>query len=109
MDIEAFLNRIKCSKADLLRQLGLDPKSSLISSYIAGRANPSHDICCKLIDCGITAQELFGDELGSMLVKNSLSFSRSSEFQEGLQVAQKPMTRDEVIALFKSMKEKGEI
>ena len=90
MDIEAFLNRTKRSKADLLRDLGRDPKSSLISSYIAGRAYPPHDVMLKLIELGITAQELFGEEIGNKLVQNSApsippELSNDPDFQKGLQ------------------------
>lgn len=76
--IEDFIDRLNFSKADLLRGLDRDPKSSVISSYIKGRSNPSYEICCKLINLGITAQELFGDELGAELVKNSLKMQNSN-------------------------------
>ena len=49
----------------------MDPKSSLLSSYEKGRSNPSYEVCEKLIEKGVTAQELFGKELGSKLIDNS--------------------------------------
>ena len=41
--------------------LGLDPKSSLISAYQSGRSNPSYEICSKLLLCGMSPKELFGE------------------------------------------------
>jgi hypothetical protein len=60
---EKFLARTKRTKADLLRDLDLDPKSSLISAYVSGRAMPSYEMCVKLLDCGMTVEELFGPEI----------------------------------------------
>ena len=83
-------------KADLCRVFGLDPKSSLMSSYEKGRSDPSYDKCEKLIRLGITAQELFGEELGKILIENSLEqtpgvippeIANDPEFQAGLQKA----------------------
>ena len=60
MDIDAFLKRTNLTKADLLRELGRYPKSSLISSYIAGRAFPPYDVCLKLVSLGITPRGCSG-------------------------------------------------
>lgn len=92
MDIDSFLNRTNKRKADLLRDLGMNPKSSLISAYISGASNPSYDVMLKLIELGITAQELFGEEIGSKLVQNSApsippELSNDPDFQKGLQQA----------------------
>ena len=66
-------------------------------------SRPSFNDIIRLLQKGASVKTLFGVER-----KNS-NLTDDQKFQEGLQVAQKPMTRDEVIALFKSMKEKGEI
>lgn len=58
-----FLLRTGMSKADLLRNLGLDPKSSLIAAYASGRATPSYDMCVRLLHHGMTIEELFGPEI----------------------------------------------
>lgn len=73
VDIKSFIERLEMRKADLCRALGMDPQSSLMSSYEKGRSDPSYDKCEKLIRLGITAQELFGEELGTELLDNSLS------------------------------------
>lgn len=59
------------SKAELMRKLGRDPKSSLVAAYIAGRSRPSFDIIDKLIELGITAEELLGKRLAEILLRNS--------------------------------------
>lgn len=69
MDIEAFLNRTGRSKADLLRELGMDPKSSLISSYIKNRSNPSFEVAVKLLKLGMTIKEMFGEEIDAAIRK----------------------------------------
>lgn len=66
VDIESFLSRKGMSKADLCREIGKDPKSSLLSSYEKGRSNPSFEICFKLLSIGMTVEELFGIEYAKM-------------------------------------------
>lgn len=78
VDIKTFIERKGMRKADLCRVFGLDPKSSLMSSYEKGRSDPSYDKCEKLIRLGITAQELFGEELGKILIENSLEQTPSA-------------------------------
>lgn len=117
MDIEAFLNRTNRTKADLLRELGRDPKSSLIASYIAGRAYPPYDVCVKLLRLGITPKELFGEEIDELIRAYYLKSSdpqvpskfESNGFKEGALLASQPMTKDEIVAMLLEMKAKGEI
>ena len=63
IEIERFLLRTNQSKADLLRALGEDPKSSLLSAYASGRSKPSFEMCKKLLLQGMSISELFGDEV----------------------------------------------
>lgn len=58
--IESFLNRKGMSKADLCRAFNIDSKSSIFSSYEKGRAYPSYETCLKLLEMGMTVEELFG-------------------------------------------------
>ena len=67
MDVESFLNRTGWSKADLLRELGMDPKSSLISSYIKNRSKPSFEVAEKLLKLGMTIKEMFGEEIDEII------------------------------------------
>jgi len=93
VDIKTFIERKGMRKADLCRALGIDSTSSLMSSYEKGRSDPSYDKCEKLIRLGITVQELFGEELGNLLLENSLQvkpqnpppdFVSDPKFQEGV-------------------------
>lgn len=61
--IEEFLARTGRTKADVLRALGEDPKSSLLSAYSSGRSKPSFDMCQRLLLNGMTIAELFGEEV----------------------------------------------
>ena len=45
--------------------------TSLVGNWNSGKAVPSYEKIARLIEIGMTAQELFGDELGDLLVKNS--------------------------------------
>lgn len=68
---EKYLTRVNKTKADLLRSLGLDPKSSLINAYIKGRATPSYEMCSQLLKNGMTVEELFGDEIWDIAKQNA--------------------------------------
>ena len=57
------MTRTGRTKADLLRALGEDPKSSLLSAYASGRSKPSFDMCQRLLVNGMTISELFGEEV----------------------------------------------
>ena len=113
MDVKSFLDRTNRSKADLLRELGLDPKSSLISSYIAGRSNPSFEVSVKLLQLGMTPLELFGEEIDKKLrayYSRSLPHSvENTGFKEGMDMANKPLTRAEAIELFNELQAKKTI
>jgi predicted transcriptional regulator len=63
VDLDSFLTRTNRTKAGLLRELGMDPKSSLLSSYEKGRSNPSFEVVEKLIMLGMTPLEIFGKEI----------------------------------------------
>ena len=67
MDIKSFLDRTNLTKADVLRKLGRDPKSSLLSAYQSGASLPSFDMALKLLKLGMTPKELFGEEIDEIL------------------------------------------
>ena len=69
IDVKSFLYRKGMRKADLYRELGMDPKSSLLSSYEKGRSNPSYEVCDKLLRLGMTVEELYGIEYAKMHFK----------------------------------------
>ena len=74
IDLKSYLNRTGFSKADLCRKLGLDAKSSLLSSYEKGRSDPSYDMCVKLLQLGMTVEELFGKPYLSSVAETHQAF-----------------------------------
>lgn len=91
MDLKSFLDRTNLTKADVLRKLGRDPKSSLLSAYQSGASFPSFDMALKLLKLGMTPREMFGEEIDEIL-KSYLDSSApkipqsfdSPEFREGV-------------------------
>ena len=67
MDIKSFLDRTNLTKADVLRKLGRDPKSSLLSAYQSGASFPSFDMALNLLKLGMTPKELFGEDIDDIL------------------------------------------
>lgn len=65
----SFLERKGLSKSDAARLLGAAP--AMMTEWMKGKANPTYKYLKKLCKIGMTAQEMFGDELGGELVKNS--------------------------------------
>lgn len=89
IDLKSFLNRSKMTKADLCRKIGLDPKSSLLSSYEKGRSDPSFSVCRQLLLAGMTVEELFGIDYKSlhreiMLPINAKEFLGAPEFKDAV-------------------------
>lgn len=64
-----FLHRKNFKQKDAAAAVGAS--MGLIGTWAAKKAVPSYEKMAKLIDVGITAQELFGEELGSKLIENS--------------------------------------
>lgn len=117
MDVEAFLNRTGRSKADLLRDLGMDPKSSLISSYIKNRSNPSFEVAEKLLKLGMTIKEMFGEEIDTIIRKAYMDeirpdASNDKDAKAGVERAlidmqARGIIKDEVAREIAAMKAKG--
>ena len=93
-DFEHYIERKRWKQKDAVAALGVS--TGLVGSWASGTAIPSYDKIVKLIKCGITAQELFGEELGKILIENSLEqtpgvippeIANDPEFQAGLQKA----------------------
>ena len=63
---------------------------------------PSFNTFVRLLQKGATTETLFG-------VKQKQPSFENKEFQEGARISQKPMTKEDVVALFKEMKANGEL
>ena len=113
--MKSYLNRTGFSKADLCRKLGLDAKSSLLSSYEKGRSDPSYDMCVKLLQLGMTVEELFGKECADRLLQNSVGLplqlppeiANDPDFQKGLQQSIDAKVSAAVKAELAALKSKG--
>lgn len=68
-DCTAFLARKKMKQRQLSALLEKDV--STIGCWCSGKNVPSYAMQMELIKLGVTAQEMFGEELGNLLVKNS--------------------------------------
>lgn len=105
IDVDKVLLELGLDMNGLCDMLNLDYQTINRWSWTKSKKGnrPTYNAVIRMLQKGASTKTLFGVEC-----KNS-NLTDDQKFQEGLQVAQKPMTRDEVIALFKSMKEKGEI
>lgn len=105
MDIESYRIRKKRSVAELAEMLGVS--EAAIYNYKYKKSKPSYESIEKMLLDGAYLNEIF-DDVVQETVRNTI-ISSNEMFKEGMELANKPMTKDEVIALFKSMKERGEI
>lgn len=62
-DISCFLSRNNLTHAKLAEKL--DCSTSLVSVWASSEQTPSFDKCLKLIELGMTFEEMFGTELTS--------------------------------------------
>lgn len=81
-----------------------DPKSSLISSYIKGRSYPSFEIVLKLIELGITDEELLGKKHAEML-----RFNSKISPEEAKSIFDSPKFREEVEKILSEIQEHGNV
>ena len=105
MDIEAYRLRKKKSVAELADMLGV--KEAAVYNYKYGKSKPSYESIEKMLLDGAYLSEIFNKSVEEK-VKGSLNFD-DKEFQEGMELANKPLTRYEAISLIKELKSKGEI
>lgn len=111
-DFNRFLHRKQLKQKDAAQLVGAS--MGLIGTWAAGKASPSYEKMAKLIENGITAQELFGEELGGLLISNSANIPKDSDFLAGVEKAMSDMKtrgliREEVEQAIAAMKAKGEL
>ena len=93
VDWDGFLGRMHLKKAETARLIGAAP--AMITDWMSGKSQPSRKYLKKLGMIGMTAQEMFGEEAGNELVKNSMdteqnaakldSFVKSKEFRDSVE------------------------
>jgi len=71
IDFSGFMSRKKISQVKLAKLLGVT--QATISLYCKGKSSIGFDKIEKLIDLGITFEELFGAKAGKKLLANSIN------------------------------------
>lgn len=76
-DFSHFMNRKLWKQKDAASIIGVS--GGLVGMWASNKAVPSYEKIVKLIDNGISAEELFGKELAEKLILNSSAISLSSK------------------------------
>lgn len=58
LDLFSYLTRKKMSQADLAKSLDTTPAN--VNRWAKGEGVPSYELCVKLLEQGMTTEELFG-------------------------------------------------
>lgn len=67
--VQEFINRVRISShEELAEKLGVE--KGTVSSWSSGVRNPTYKVCIKLLDMGMTVEELFGKDY-SLSVSNT--------------------------------------
>ena len=74
-DFNKFLKRKNYKQKDVAAAIKVS--MGLVGTWASNKAVPSYKKIIRLIDAGITSQELFGEEIGSKLVENSIKVRNS--------------------------------
>lgn len=120
-DCNHFLQRNGWRQRDLAERLGLG--TSTVGMWCSGKSTPPYDVVVKLINLGITPEELFGEEINEKLKAYYLNprnpqvpanfdneaFRGGIESAKGIDSANRPMTKEEIIQMIMDLKAKGEI
>lgn len=89
-EFNRFLHRKNLKQKDAAAMIGAS--MGLIGTWASGKAVPSYEKIAKLIECGISAQELFGEEVAAELMKNSQTVNpNNANFKEGVKEVLKEM------------------
>jgi predicted transcriptional regulator len=88
IDFLRFMNRQKISQVELAEVLGVH--QSAVSQYVSGKSGVVFDKVEKLVELGITPEELFGEVIGKKMreaiIKDYLSKSGEIKEQSPLEV-----------------------
>lgn len=86
-DFQSFLLRTRLKQREVAEKTGVS--SGLVGTWASGKARPSYETILKLIECGISASELFGKEAAQKLLSNSGMTAKISkeDFMAGVREA----------------------
>ena len=100
-ECEKFLSRKGWARKDRARKL--DFKESTVGNWCSNASTPNYAVLAKLIEFGMSANELFGDKIGSLLLENSVGDYNGGgpkppdtpELRAGQQQARKPIDHND--------------
>jgi len=88
IDFLSFMNRQKISQTELAEALGVH--QSAVSQYVSGKSGVVFDKVEKLVELGITPEELFGETMGKKMrdaiIRDYLSKSGETTNQIPLEI-----------------------
>ena len=102
MDLFSFLRRKNMSQADLSKALETTPGN--VNRWAKGDGVPSYDLCKKLLELGMTIQELFGISLADAAPPTG-----DGEFLEDMANASDPEFNARIERIVLDMKAKGKL
>lgn len=78
VNVQEFIKRVGIADHDELAQkLGI--KKGTVDSWSSGSRNPTYEVCVKLLDLGMTVDELFGKAYQSSVQKTHEEFDAAVE------------------------------
>lgn len=112
-DFSHFMNRKLWKQKDAASIIGVS--GGLVGMWASNKAVPSYEKIVKLIDNGISAEELFGKECADRLLQNSVGLplqlppeiANDPDFQKGLQQSIDAKVSAAVKAELAALKSKG--
>ena len=79
MDIQNFIKREKIADhEELAKKVGVSKRT--VDSWSSGVRTPTYEVCKKLLELGMTVEELFGKPYRSSIASAESSFERKSDF-----------------------------
>lgn len=79
MDIQNFIKREKIADhEELAKKVGVSKRT--VDSWSSGARTPTYEVCQKLLELGMTVEELFGKPYRSSIASAESSFERKSDF-----------------------------
>ena len=74
-DCNSFINRKGWKQRELAQRLNIG--TSTVGMWCTGQSTPSYGVILKLIELGMTMEELFGSNVSEMLMENSVNLNQS--------------------------------
>ena len=105
LDWDGFLERKRLKKSEAARLIGAAP--AMMTDWMNGKTQPSRKYLKKLCEAGMTAQEMFGEEAGNTLIRNSVDVK--SESAESAKSLDSDAIRSEVLKILDEINMQGKI